>query len=199
MGPGDVVATGTLSKVELEVGVGGVDDIVVIDCSFDGFEARYVLVFLPGEDGLVGGDLPVIEEEVAEDPNLHVEREIVPVLEVVFEVLLLISVDDRVDEIEPQLELSRAVQERCDLTLIFTGGSWEICVVLCALAHLDLGILENRRSVLALKVELRSDWGAQPFFESQHSVVLCHTHTGRIPVGLSAGLKSYPLGLLRPA
>ena len=116
----------------------------MVDCGFDGFEARDVPVLLPGEDGLVGGDLPVVEEEIAEDPNLHVEREVVPVLEVVFEVLLFIPIDDRVDEIEPQLELSRVVQERCDLTLIFAGGPWKICVVLCALAHLYLRILEHR-------------------------------------------------------
>ena len=50
MGPGDVVTTSTFSEVELEVGVAGVDNIVVVDCGFNCFEAGNILVFLPGED-----------------------------------------------------------------------------------------------------------------------------------------------------
>ena len=146
-----LVVAGTLPEVELEVGIAGVYFEVLIRGSFYGFESRNLPFLLPWKNRLVGGDSPITEKQVAEDPCLHVEREVISILQVVFEELFLVSIDDGVDVVEIEGELPETVEKRADFSCAFAGGSWKKGIVLCALTDLDLRVFKNTGRVLPLE------------------------------------------------
>ena len=190
-----LVVAGTLPEIELEIGVAGINFEILIRRSFNSFKSRDLPFLLPWKNRLIGGDGPVAEKQVPQDPRLHVEREVVPILQVVFEVLFLVSIDDGVDIVKIEGELSETVQKRADLGRTFAGGSWKMGIVLCALADLDLGVFENIGRVLPLKSHLVSYRRTQPFAETETVKILCYVFIDPAPVSLRAGLQSYYLCL----
>lgn len=66
-------------------------------------------VIAPSHDGFVSGDRVLIEEEVGRDPGVGVKAEIIPIFQIVADKLPFTRVDNWVDVVEIESELTVAI------------------------------------------------------------------------------------------
>ena len=137
-------------EVEFEIWLSSGHAIALTDGSTLCLDSFVLFVLFPWKDGGIGFDVILAEKKISRDSWGGVEREIISIFEIVGDICFLICVDDGIDIIEIEGELTHWIKEGLDVGWVEAGGVGKIWIISWTSVYFYLGEFEQIWSIFSL-------------------------------------------------
>ena len=141
----------------------------------------------PWQDAIIRFDGVFCKIKIRESPPLPVEKDNVPILDIVADVILLPKIQDGINIVEGRSEISIFLKVLFNLCFCGAYCPWVEGVVLSAFANSDLRKSEQIRGPSAFKFKLRPLRNTEKLFEPEIIKFLLNLMCDPSPIGLLTG------------